>query len=60
MTDPRATDANRTDDLLADIRAAADNLPCEFTHVVESALTEGFAGRYDGSYPPVGHTYPET
>ncbi|GAA2838474.1 hypothetical protein RMN57_13155 [Kitasatospora sp. CM 4170] len=59
MSDPRATDDSRTDTLLANIRDAAD-LPCEFVDVVEGALTEGLAGRYDGTYPPTGHTYPET
>ncbi|MFD7413514.1 hypothetical protein [Kitasatospora purpeofusca] len=57
MSNHRADDV-LTDDLLADIRHAADTQPDTFSRVVEGALTEGLAGRYDGSYPPAGHTYP--
>ncbi|MFB7672922.1 hypothetical protein ACFC26_16090 [Kitasatospora purpeofusca] len=59
MSDRRADDA-LTDDLLADIRNTADTQPDTFTRIVEGALTESLAGRYDGSYPPAGHTYPTT
>lgn len=57
MTDHRADDV-LTDDLLADIRNTASSQADHFTRTVEGALTEGLAGRYDGSYPPAGHSYP--
>lgn len=59
MSDHRADDV-LTDDLLADIRNTADIKTDDFTSIVEGALTESLAGRYDGSYPPAGHTYPNT
>ncbi|MBV6697456.1 hypothetical protein KV557_10000 [Kitasatospora aureofaciens] len=61
MTDPRRDDDQRTQRLLVDIRFGTDtdSIPAEFAELIKNALTEGYAGRYDGTYPPPGHTYPE-
>ncbi|NUQ98591.1 MAG: hypothetical protein HOY79_19230 [Streptomyces sp.] len=59
MREPSKVDDSLTDALIRDIRRTADRLPDTFTDLVEGSLLEGYSGRYDGSYPPAGHTYPE-
>ncbi|MFE2407103.1 hypothetical protein ACFXDE_02030 [Kitasatospora sp. NPDC059408] len=61
ITDPCLADDDRTAYLLVDIRQtlAEGDAPPEFAHLIEGALVESYARRYDGTYPPAGHTYPE-
>jgi len=60
MTTSREADDRRTDVMLNEIRRTnrAGTVDAEFGDLIEGALTEGLAGRYDHSYPPPGHTYP--
>lgn len=60
MATPREADDQRTDLFLSVIRRNTKDgtVDPEFGALVEGALTEGLAGRYDRSYPPPGHTYP--
>lgn len=53
-------DALLTGALLRDIRRNDNCLSHEFADLVEGALLESYSGHYDGSYPPAGHTYPQT